>query len=114
MSPPGVITAVIRGDAGATRLGSSHSAGRRRTPRLRVLRRLSVGDTRGTTQGVDAEARASARMRRRVASIKRVSASNLRKRGTTLVTTQRQRSSKRVILGQADKPCGTARGSDDR
>jgi hypothetical protein len=52
------------------------------------------------TQRVDAYARASSTMRSRLV-IERVSLSNRRKRGTTLVTSHRQRSSKRVILGHA-------------
>ena len=38
-------------------------------------------------------------MRRRLESTRRASASKRRKRGTMLVSIQRQRSSKRVILG---------------
>ena len=65
----------------------------------------------GRTQGLDAKSRASSKMCHRLASTKCVSASNLRKRGTTLVTSQRQRSSKRVILGhaRARRACGIPR-----
>ena len=55
----------------------------------------------GTTRRFDAWWRASSKIRRRLASTRRVSASNLRKRGTMLVMIQPQRSSKRVILGHA-------------
>ena len=55
--------------------------------------------------------RASSEMRRRVAVTRHVSASILRKRGTTLATSQPQRSSKRVIRGHAEsrRACGIPR-----
>jgi hypothetical protein len=68
----------------------------------------------GRTHGADARWRASSEMRRRLALTRHVSASILRKRGTTLVTSQRQRSSKRVIRGHAGarRACGIPRLSE--
>jgi hypothetical protein len=43
-------------------------------------------------------------MHRRLGSIKRASSSNVRKGGTTLATSQHQRSSKRLILGHVYPP----------
>jgi hypothetical protein len=53
-------------------------------------------------------------MRRRLVSTKSESASSLWKRGTMLVQIQRQRSSKRVILGQecSCRACGIPRVSE--
>ena len=70
-------------------------------------RRLTAA--RGRTQGADARWLASSEMRRRLALTRHVSASILRKRGTTLVTSQRQRSSKRVIRGHAMEQAGWRR-----
>src|SRR5262245_8253904 len=55
----------------------------------------------GRTHGIDMAMRASLMIRCRLVRIRCGFASRLRNRGTTLSTSHRQRSSKRVILGHA-------------